>query len=174
MASKIGFRLYPVCVKVYSTRGGTSGYTFRVSNPLSSIDRKFAVNTFWDIFPTDFLISPNRFVPSNKSRIINTFQRSLISIKVVSTGQAGKFFSIKIPVYPQSFLFRNYGTKLCVLYDFSLRIYYNLAIGKKQDIKQKQMLWLMKHSTETIFNSEFLLCQNRQLKHIHSPFFSAL
>ena len=34
--------------------------------------------------------SPNRFVPSNISRIIKTFQRSLISIKVVSTGQADK------------------------------------------------------------------------------------
>lgn len=46
MASKIGFRLYPVYVKVYSTRGGTSGYTFRVSNPLASMERKFAVRTF--------------------------------------------------------------------------------------------------------------------------------
>ena len=46
IASKIGFKLYPVSVKVYSTRGGTSGYTFRVSSPLSSIARKLAVNTF--------------------------------------------------------------------------------------------------------------------------------
>lgn len=46
IASKIGFRLYPVSVKVYSTRGGTSGYTFRVSKPLASIERKFAVKTF--------------------------------------------------------------------------------------------------------------------------------
>ena len=29
MASKTGLRLYPVSVKVYSTRGGTSAYTRR-------------------------------------------------------------------------------------------------------------------------------------------------
>lgn len=46
-------------------------------------------------------ISPNRFVPSNKSRIISTFQRSLISIKVISTGQAGKLFSMKTPISSQ-------------------------------------------------------------------------
>ena len=46
ITSKIGFKLYPVSVKVYSTRGRTSGYTFQVSNPLSSIERKLAVKTF--------------------------------------------------------------------------------------------------------------------------------
>ena len=37
----------------------------------------------------DFFNSPNRFVPDNRSRRISTFHLSLISVSVVSTGQAG-------------------------------------------------------------------------------------
>lgn len=90
IASNTGFRLYPNSVKVYSTRGGTSGKTVRISKPLSSICRSWDVSTFWLTLPIDFFNSPNLFVPGSKSRIMSTFHLSLISVSVVSTGQAGK------------------------------------------------------------------------------------
>ena len=94
MASRIGCRLCPNSVKVYSTLGGTSAYTVRVNSPLSSIARSCAVSTFCDTFPIDFFNSPKRFVPDNRSRRIKTFHLSPIKVKVVSTGQAGNSFVI--------------------------------------------------------------------------------
>ena len=70
IASKTGFKLWPSSVKVYSTRGGTSGKTVLISRPLSSICRSWEVSTFWLTLPMDFFNSPNRFVPGSKSRII--------------------------------------------------------------------------------------------------------
>lgn len=63
IASKTGFKLCPNSVNVYSTRGGTSGKTVRISKPLSSICRSWEVSTFWLTLPMDFFNSPNRFVP---------------------------------------------------------------------------------------------------------------
>ena len=93
IASKTGFKLCPNSVNVYSTRGGTSGKTVRISKPLSSICRSWEVSTFWLTLPMDFFNSPNRFVPDSKSRIMSTFHLSLMSVSVVSTGQAGKAFA---------------------------------------------------------------------------------
>ena len=53
------------------------------------MERRLAVSTFWEIEPMDFLSSLKRFVPPSRSRMIRTFQRSEMSISVVSTGQAG-------------------------------------------------------------------------------------
>ena len=63
-----------------------------VHKSFSSIARSCAVRTFCDTFPTDFFSSPNRFVPGIKSLRISTFHLSPISVKVVSTGQAGSSF----------------------------------------------------------------------------------
>ena len=63
MASRIGFRLLPKSVSEYSTLGGTSAYTLRLTRPFSSISRSWAVNTFWDTLPIDFFNSPKRLVP---------------------------------------------------------------------------------------------------------------
>src|SRR5699024_2037171 len=46
MASRMGLRLFPRSVKLYSTRGGTSAYTCRWTRPLASISRSWAVSTF--------------------------------------------------------------------------------------------------------------------------------
>ena len=62
MASRMGFRLLPRSVRLYSTRGGTSAYTFRLTSPFASMSRSWAVSTFWDTLPMDFLSSPNRRV----------------------------------------------------------------------------------------------------------------
>lgn len=94
MASRMGFRLSPKSVKMYSTLGGTSAYTVRVNKPFSSIARSCAVNTFCDTLPIDFFSSPNRFVPVSKSRKIKTFHLSPIKVNVVSTGQAGNSFTV--------------------------------------------------------------------------------
>lgn len=61
--SSIGFILSPSSVRVYSTFGGTSGNTSLETSPFSSISRRFAVRTFWDMPDTDFFSSPKRFVP---------------------------------------------------------------------------------------------------------------
>ena len=37
----------PSGLREYSTRGGTSGYTLRVTRPSSSIERRLSVSTFW-------------------------------------------------------------------------------------------------------------------------------
>ena len=50
----------------------------------------FVLIYFWLTLPMDFFNSPNRFVPGSKSRIMSTFHLSLMSVSVVSTGQAGK------------------------------------------------------------------------------------
>ena len=94
IASRIGLRLCPSFVNVYSTLGGTSAYTVRVNRPLSSMARSCAVNTFCDTLPTDFFNSPNLFVPVSRSRKIKTFHLSPIKDKVVSTGQAGNSFTV--------------------------------------------------------------------------------
>lgn len=47
MGSRMSLRPHPVSVRVCSTLGGTSAYTLRVSRPLSSISRSWAVSTFW-------------------------------------------------------------------------------------------------------------------------------
>ena len=75
---------------MYSTRGGTSGKTILISSPLSSIYQSWEVSTFWLTLPMDLFNSPNRFVPGSKSLMISTFHLSLMSVSVVSTGQAGK------------------------------------------------------------------------------------
>lgn len=67
-------------------------HILRFMSPLSSISRSCAVNTFCDTLPMDFFSSPKRFVPGSKSRRINTFHLSPMSVKVVSTGQAGNSF----------------------------------------------------------------------------------
>ena len=41
----------------------------------------------------DFFNSPKRFVPGIRSRRMSTFHLSLISVSVVSTGQAGSSFA---------------------------------------------------------------------------------
>ena len=63
MASITGFRLRPTSVKEYSTLGGTSGYTFRLTSPSASMLRRLAVSTFWDMLPMDRFRALNRMVP---------------------------------------------------------------------------------------------------------------
>lgn len=87
IASITGCRLYPVSVNVYSTCGGTSAKTLRVKRPLSSIERKFDVSTFWLTLPILFFSSPKRFVPSIKSLKINTFHLSLVKSNVFCSGR---------------------------------------------------------------------------------------
>lgn len=53
----------------------------------------FVLIYFWLTLPMDFFNSPNRFVPGSKSRIMSTFHLSLMSVSVVSTGQAGKILA---------------------------------------------------------------------------------
>ena len=53
----------------------------------------FVLIYFWLTLPMDFFNSPNRFVPDSKSRIMSTFHLSLMSVSVVSTGQAGKILA---------------------------------------------------------------------------------
>ena len=86
---------------MYSTRGGTSGKTLRVCRPLFSIEREFAVSTFCEIPPREFLSCPNLLVPSNKSRMINTFHLSLMRVKVVSTGHAVNYIFHITPYFIQ-------------------------------------------------------------------------
>src|SRR5699024_10872649 len=100
MASRIGFRLFPSSVRLYSTRGGTSAYTLRFTSPFSSMSRSCAVRTFCDTLPMDFFNSPNLFVPGKRSLRISTFHLSPISISVVSTGHAGNSFTVCITVSP--------------------------------------------------------------------------
>lgn len=73
IASKTGFRLYPVSVSVYSTLGGTWAYTVLINSPFSSMALKFAVNTFCEIFPSDFLIPQIVwFLPLNLLRLTHS------------------------------------------------------------------------------------------------------
>ncbi len=58
-----------------------------------SIWRSCAVRTFCVICPIEFFNSPNLFVPGSKSLRISTFHLSLMSIRVVSTGQEGSSFA---------------------------------------------------------------------------------
>ena len=95
IASMIGWSVRPVSVSEYSTRGGTSGYTSRCTNPSRSIWRRFAVSTFCDTLPTERRSSPNRMVPFSRSRRISTFHLSEIINSVVSTGHAGNSRSIR-------------------------------------------------------------------------------
>lgn len=77
----MGFRLYPVSVRVYSTFGGTCGYILRVIRPACSMALRWLVRTFWVMPFTDRMSSLNRFVPVSKSRMMRTFHLSPISCK---------------------------------------------------------------------------------------------
>ena len=57
----MGFRLYPVSVRVYSTFGGTCGYILRVTSPACSMALRWLVRTFWVMPLTDRMSSLNRF-----------------------------------------------------------------------------------------------------------------
>ena len=92
----MGFRLYPVSVRVYSTFGGTWGYILRVIRPACSMALRWLVRTFWVMPFTDRMSSLNRFVPVSKSRMMRTFHLSPISCKVISTGQSGIFIALSI------------------------------------------------------------------------------
>lgn len=108
--SNIGLRLNPTAVKEYSTLGGTSAYTFLLTNLSDSICLKLLVNTFCVIPVTDLFNSLNLLVPVNKSLTIRTFHLSFIRLNVTSTGQAGNSFLINIHT-PNLFLilyFYNY------------------------------------------------------------------
>lgn len=90
MLSITGSRLKPTSVSAYSTRGGTSGYTVRVSSPDSSIERRLDVSTFWLTPPNARWSCPKRLVPLSNSRTISGLQRLPIRLNVVATGHAGK------------------------------------------------------------------------------------
>ena len=130
IASKTGFRLQPVSVSEYSTRGGICAYILRFTRPSSSIERKWAVSTFCDMPLTDFFNSPNRLVPVSKSRRISIFHRSLISVTVSSTSQCGNCFFIIVLPYKVSR--RYYSTKKCLLDDYILPLlFYTRGITPK-------------------------------------------
>lgn len=92
MASRTGVRLRPVSVRVYSTRGGTSGYTFLVKRPARSISLRLEVSTFCETPAIAFFSSPNRRVPLISSRRIRTVHRFEIIVSVTSTGHCGSSF----------------------------------------------------------------------------------
>ncbi len=54
---------FPDSVRQYSTRGGTSGYTFRVTKPSASSERSVTVSIRCEISPMDLWMSLNRMVP---------------------------------------------------------------------------------------------------------------
>ena len=69
MASKMGFKLFPKSVSEYSTRGGPSAYTVRVSRPFFS--RSWAVSTFGTRFQSIFLTLQTVWCPAlNPARSI--------------------------------------------------------------------------------------------------------
>ena len=47
MARMMGRMELPSSLRAYSTRGGTSGYTVRVTMPSSSMERRLSVRAFW-------------------------------------------------------------------------------------------------------------------------------
>lgn len=79
----------PSGLREYSTRGGTSGYTLRVTRPSSSIERRLSVSTFWLIPSRFFCSSLKRQGRASRFRRINSFHLLPISCTVVATGQAG-------------------------------------------------------------------------------------
>ena len=79
----------PSGLREYSTRGGTSGYTVRVTRPSSSMERRLSVSTFW-LMPSRLLRSSlNRQGRASRLRRISSFHLLPISCTVVATGQAG-------------------------------------------------------------------------------------
>ena len=93
----MGFRLYPVSVRVYSTFGGTCGYILRVTSPACSMALRWLVRTFRVMPLTDRMSSLNRFVPVSKSRMMRTFHLSPMSRRVISAGQSGIFIPVSPP-----------------------------------------------------------------------------
>lgn len=96
----MGFKLCPSSVRLYSTCGGTSAYTFRFTNPSDFIFLKLEVSTFWLTRPILRYNSPNLFAPGIKSRRIRTFHLLPINISAVSTGQDGN--SLFATISPKS------------------------------------------------------------------------
>ena len=87
----------PSLEREYSTLGGTSANTVRITIPSLSIERRLSVNTFWLMPSNDFCNSLNRHGRSSRFRIINNFHLLPINWTVVATGQIGNssFFIIR-------------------------------------------------------------------------------
>ena len=101
MASKTGLRVCPRSVREYSTRGGTSANTSRWTIPDSSMVRRLVVSTFWEIPPIERCSSLNRMTPLRlRSRKIRTCHLLPMSVRVVSTGHAGKELSRSFVISP--------------------------------------------------------------------------
>ena len=94
----MGFRLYPVSVRVYSTFGGTCGYILRVTSPACSMALRWLVRTFRVMPLTDRMSSLNRFVPVSKSRMMRTFHLSPMSRRVISPPGISKVVWYKIDI----------------------------------------------------------------------------
>ena len=88
MASSTGWRLYPVAVSVVLHAGRDLGvHAAGEGGRRSPGSGRLAVSIFWVTPAMDFLNSLNRRVPARSSRMMRTFQRSLIMARVISTGQ---------------------------------------------------------------------------------------
>ena len=86
--SRCGIRLCPICVNVYSTRGGTSGNTHLSTSPSVSRCRRVTVNIRCDTSPIDLAISLNRIVPL-AFKVISTNMDHL-SPNLLSTSRTGQ------------------------------------------------------------------------------------
>lgn len=86
----MGRKLCPSSVRLYSTRGGTSGNTRRTIRPCFSMSRRLLVSTFWEMSPTERCNSRKRMGWERRSRMIRNHHLPPMSWAVVSTGQAGR------------------------------------------------------------------------------------
>ena len=86
-------------VSVYSTRGGTTAYTLRVTRPPRSMRRKVCVSIFWEIPSMDCINSEGRLLPSPRSwmtgvvhlfaRIAQTRRVALFPLRTKLWGRKG-------------------------------------------------------------------------------------
>ena len=91
-------------VSSYSTRGGTSSCTVRVTNPSCSSSRSCNVSILSVMFGMILLSSPKRFLPELKRVIIGSFQRPPMSCTAYVRLQSERNFRLMLFVV-FSFLF---------------------------------------------------------------------
>ena len=95
----------PSTDRLYSTRGGISWQSFRITSPCSSISRNCLLSVRW-VMPHNSRYSwLKRLVSSRSWWMINTFQRPKMTSRVISTGHDTSFFGIYLsPIITVSIL----------------------------------------------------------------------